>query len=289
MSRYLTLFDSTYLIKGLLMLDSLAHHSAGPVRVDVIALDDVTANVLARVALPHVRVTKLVDLETAAPELLVAKVNRSYREYCWTLASVALRWRLGQVPPDEVVTYVDADLGFYSDPAACFAELGNRSIGIVPHRFAPAYQAYEATSGRFNVSWVSLRHDQIGRACADAWCAQVLEQCDALTCGDQRYLDAWPALYDDALHVFESPGIGVAPWNVFDYRVESNHKVTVDGHPVVFYHYHELQREPADGRCGLRLDEFRLTLGYPLRDVDLDVFYRDYCQRYRTLAEALAC
>ena len=286
MNRYVTLFDSAYLVKGLLMIDSLVRHSREPYLIDVIALDDVTANVVGCLT-DHIRVTKLADLEAADPALRAARDNRGWREYCWTLASVALRDCLSQVQHDEVVTYLDADLGFFSDPQPCHAALAGHSIGIVPHRFASAYQHYEATSGRFNVSWLSLRHDEIGLACADAWAAKVLARCDAETCGDQRYLDAWPYQDGAALHVYASPGVGVAPWNVFDYRVENGHAVTVNEHPVVFYHYHELVREAAAGPRGLYLEEFRLTLGYPLRSVDLDVFYRDYCRRYRALAAEL--
>jgi len=286
MNRYVTLFDSAYLVKGALMLDSLARHSAEPYLVDVIALDDVTANVVAN--LSGTRVTRLADLEASDPELRTARANRAWREYCWTLASVALRARLSQSAPGEVVTYLDADLGFYSDPRACHTALGDCSIGIVPHRFAPAYQQYEATSGIYNVSWVSLRNDAVGTACADEWARKVLECCDAAGCGDQRYLNDWPARYGTALCSFESPGIGVAPWNVFGYRVENGHGVTVNEHPVIFYHYHELSRAPTDAsRRGLYFDEFRLTLGYPLRSIDIDVFYRDYCRRYRAMAEEL--
>lgn len=284
MRHYVTLFDSAYATKGTLMLHSLAEVSGGQYECVVIALDDH----VAAMRLPHATVVPYRDLEAAVPELAEVRRTRTHREWCWTLASAALRWRLGQVAPDEVVTYLDADLAFFSDPAAAFAELGDRSIGIVPHRFAPIYQHYEPTSGRFNVSWVSLRRDAVGTACAEEWSRQVLAHCAEDDCGDQRYLDAWPAQYGDNLHVFQSPGMGVAPWNVFAYEIGEG--PTVDGQPVVFYHYHELQEttEPAHGfeRRGnaLFLDGFRLTLGYPLRPVDVETFYRRYCADYRAEA-----
>lgn len=284
--RYVTLFDSKYMIKGALMLDSLARHSASPYQVEVIALDNCVANVAE--GWQNVHVTKLADLEAAVPELRQVRASRSWREYCWTLGSVALRWSLGQTETGEVMTYIDADLGFFSDPAACFAELGDRSIGIVPHSFAPVYQHYAASTGIYNVSWVSLRNDDVGRACADDWVGRVLACCSEAECGDQRYLDSWPERYGAALHAFASPGVGVAPWNVSAYRVENGHGITVNEQPVVFYHYHEFRREPEPAnRRGLCLDEFCLS-GYPrLRSIDIDVFYRDYCRRYRAMAAEL--
>lgn len=282
--RYITLFDSSYAVKGALMLGSLADHSREPYEITIIALSDCVA------AIPWINahVVPVVALEAAVPGLSAARAQRTWREYCWTLASVATRWRLSQMQPGEILTYLDADLGFFGDPAACFAELGDRSIGIVPHRFAPAYQHYEATSGLYNVSWLSLRNDDIGRACAEDWAGRVLAHCSESECGDQRYLDAWPDRYGESLRAFGSPGIGVAPWNVFSYRVEPGRTITVNEQTVVFYHYHEFRHEPdPTKRCGPCLDEFCLS-GYPqLRPIDIDVFYRDYCRRYKAVAEAL--
>ena len=291
MRHYVTLFDSNYLVKGLLMLRSLQRVSRGPYEVTVIALDERVASLKSAnaVFVPYAA------LETAVTALREVRRIRTRREWCWSLASAALRWRMTQVEPNEIVTYLDSDLGFYSDPEACFGELGDRSIGIVPHRFAAEYESYIDTSGEFNVSLVSLRNDEVGRRCAEVWTQQVLENCSESDCGDQRYLDAWPTEYGDHLCVFGSPGIGVAPWNVFGYEVTTAPAgVTANGHPVVFYHYHELV--DALGKAppttmpetvgGARyLDGFRLTLGYPLRAVDIDTFYRSYCRDYRNLED----
>jgi len=290
MRHYITLFDSTYLVRGMLMLRSLRRVSRTPYEVTVIALDEHVANLKFRGA----TFVSYATLESAVPALREVRQTRTRREWCWSLASVALRWRLAMVAPDDIVTYLDADLGFFGDPEACFAELGNRSIGIVPHRFAPAYDDYTDTSGEFNVSWVSLRNDEIGRRCADEWMAQVLAHCSEADCGDQRYLDAWPDRYGDRLCVFESPGIGIAPWNVFGYDVSISHLgTTVNGHQAIFYHYHELVDAPGDPPgMGLKtingatyLDGFLLTVGYPLRPIDIDTFYRDYCRDYRAIED----
>jgi hypothetical protein len=63
---------------------------------------------------------------------------------------------------------------------------------------------------------------------------------EAGKCGDQNYLDEWPALYP-GLVISPNPGVGLAPWNVTKHSI-GNHQngPTVDGRPVVFYHYHSL-------------------------------------------------
>jgi hypothetical protein len=331
MRHYITLFDSNYLVKGLLMLRSLRRVSRDPYEVTVIALDDRVASLKSANAI----FVPYATLEAEVATLQEMQQTRTHREWCWSLASAALRWRLAQVEPGDIVTYLDSDLGFFGDPEECFGELGDRSIGIVPHRFAAEYESYIDTSGEFNVSWVSLRNDEVGRQCAEAWTQQVLANCSESECGDQRYLDTWPTEYGDHLCIFGSPGIGVAPWNVFGYKVGagardatvdawpakygdclrvfkspglgvgpenvSNYKVeagpagvTVNGHSVIFYHYHELvdtlgKAPPIttpETVGGVRyLDGFRLTLGYPLRAVDIDTFYRGYCQDYRALED----
>lgn len=280
MNRYVTLFDSGYAAKGDAMLRSLARTSRDPYEVTVIALDDAVA---AR-SFANAVVVPVAVLEAAVPGLDTLRRLRKHNEWCWTLASVALRWKLGQVEPGEVVTYLDADLWFYSDPAALLRELGDGSIAVVPHRFPPEYAHYAASSGTFNVSWVSLRRDWVGRACAEAWAGEVLADCSELRGGDQRCLDAWPARYGAALCTLR-PGAGVAPWNVWGYEVAPGDPPTVNGSPVVFYHYHELALPPCGAPTGVGiesagrtqyLDGYRLTLGYPLRRGDIETFYRGY-------------
>jgi hypothetical protein len=55
----------------------------------------------------------------------------------------------------------------------------------------------------------------------------------------QICLNDWETKFNNVA-IINHPGAGVAPWNVQKYKVEK--KPTVDGKPVVFYHYHQLAR-----------------------------------------------
>jgi hypothetical protein len=53
-------------------------------------------------------------------------------------ASACLRLLISD-PALEAVTYIDADIAFFSDPQPVFDEMGEDSVMIVPHRFATPY------------------------------------------------------------------------------------------------------------------------------------------------------
>ena len=86
--HFCTLFDSGYLLKGLVMLRSLRHHCPDA-HVHVLCMDEQTQSILTELELPHITCIPLASLEDEA--LLVAKRDRSIAEYCWTL-SPCLPW-----------------------------------------------------------------------------------------------------------------------------------------------------------------------------------------------------
>lgn len=240
--HFCTLFDSNYLLKGVAMIRSLAAHCPGA-HVHVLCMDDQTGPILQSLGLP-VTCIALADLEDDT--LRAAKRDRSVAEYCWTL-SPSLPWYVLQHHPEvDFITYVDADLLFYSPVQPLFDEIGHASIAIIEHRFTPRLKHLEV-NGRFCVEWVSFRRDAEGLACLDRWRRQCIEWCyyrlEDGRMGDQKYLDAWPDLHGAALHILTHPGAGIAPWNYAQYKFSGSPQgdVMVDGAPLIFYHFHQFQ------------------------------------------------
>jgi len=239
--HYCTLFDRNYLFKGVAMLRSIARHSPGA-QVHVLCMDAVTAEMLVRLAIPGVRTLPLSAVET--PEVLEVKKTRSIAEYCWTLTPVVL-WHVMQAHPDiELLTYLDADLLFFSSVEPIFDEMGGKSIVAIEHRYTPRL-AYLEPYGRFNVQWVSFRSDEDGLACLKTWRDQCIDWCYARIedgkHGDQKYLDAWPERYA-GFHNLRHAGAGVAPWNYPNHAFsERDGQVFVDDVPLIFYHFHQFQ------------------------------------------------
>jgi hypothetical protein len=55
--------------------------------------------------------------------------------------------------------------------------------------------------------------------------------------GDQGYLNDWPTRFA-GVHVLEHKGAGLAPWNWMQYQIVIGpNGITVDGVPLLFYHY----------------------------------------------------
>jgi hypothetical protein len=223
------------------MLRTIGRHSPGAT-VWVLCLDDHTRGLLDRLAIPGVRTMALTEVET--PDVLEAKKTRSIAEYCWTLSSV-LMWHVMQSRPEiELLTYLDADLLFFSPVEPLFEEIGSGSIAAIEHRYTPRL-AHLGGYGRFNVQWVSVRRDEQGLDCLRTWRDQCVEWCfAALTdgkLGDQKYLDAWPERYSGFRNL-QHVGAGLAPWNFPNYRItEREGRLFVDDRPLVFYHFHQFQ------------------------------------------------
>lgn len=242
-TRYFcTLFDSNYLLKGLAMIRSLARHCPGAM-IYVLCMDEQTKYILDRMSLPFVCTISLAKVET--DELLRAKSNRGVAEYCWTLSSCFTWYVMQNYPEIDFLTYVDADLLFYSDVQPLFDEIGDASIAIIEHRFAPRLKDREV-NGRFCVEWNGFRRDEQGLACLARWREQCIEWCyyrlEDGKMGDQKYLDKWPELYP-ACHIIMHPGAGVAPWNYEQYTFgkDADGCITVEGAPLIFYHFHQFQ------------------------------------------------
>lgn len=244
MRYYCTYFDSHFLPRALALHASLRRHG-GEFRLWALCMDDASYQRLQELALPDVEPIRLGDFETGDIALAQARGNRSALEYYFTCTPTLPLYVMAHHPDVDLITYLDADLYFYSSPEPLFAELGEASIGIIPHRFSARVQDRERC-GIFNVGWISFRRDAQGLACLHHWREQCLEWCYARwedgRYADQKYLDVWPELYSH-LRILSHPGANLGPWNLAGRRI-SDHggEITVDGQPLIFYHFTSFMR-----------------------------------------------
>jgi hypothetical protein len=241
---FCTLFDSNYLVRGLALYKSLQEVEPRA-QLRALCMDDRAYEVLARLELPRLTAIPLRDLERHDPQLAEVKADRTQLEYCWTATPSIARYCLDREPDLEAITYIDSDIYFFSSPDPLFAELGDNSIQIVPHRYAPEHRHMEPTSGIYNVEWVTFKRDRRGLEALDWWRERCLEWCyyreEDGKLGDQKYLDDWPERFA-GVSVLQHVGGGLAPWNVSAYTLsEHDGRVWVDDVPLVFYHYHSLK------------------------------------------------
>jgi hypothetical protein len=278
MKTFCTYFDAAYLTRGLALYGSLTRQGTD-LTLYVLCLDDVVEAALRQLQLSRVRLVSLAELERANPELSAARVTRSRLEYYFTLTPYLPLHVLWLDPTVEIVTYLDADLFFFSRVDTIYLSLESSSIGLTEHRFLPSH-LHRERFGRFNVGWVSFRNDQTGRACLAWWRSRCAEWCfDRVEEGkfaDQKYLDEWPAMFP-RVAVIDAKGANVAPWNVGRYSLSrSGDAVCVDDEPLIFFHFHGL-RELAGGVWRLGL------VAYGVRPYEelVDSLYRPYIRELR--------
>ena len=270
--NFCTLFDRNYLFKGLALYNSLLKYCDN-FKIWILCLDDITYNLFKKMNLKNVELIRLNEFEDE--ELLKIKNTRSPVEYYWTCTPSLPLYILRKEPVLNMVTYLDADLFFYSNPKPVYDEFGSNSILIVEHRYAPAYAKYEKTSGKYNVQFLIFRNDSKAIECLNWWRKRCLEWCyfkhedDKL--GDQKYLDNWTEKFQ-GVHVIQHKGAGVAPWNVQKYSIKNkNNQIFIDEQQLIFYHFHQLNI--------LSPTRFDLSRGYVLFEDAIELIYKPYIRQ----------
>ncbi len=242
MYYFCTYFDRHYLPRGLALHRSLTRH-AQPFVLFVLCFDDFTYDFLSRLGLPTLRPIALDQFERGDTALLEVKKTRNTLEYYYTCTPSLPLYILHHFPEVDLVTYLDADLFFFSNPAPIYQELGEQSVLIVEHR-SPERDV-EERFGKYNVSLVAFRRDTHAEECLSWWRERCLEWCyDRAEGGrfaDQKYLDEWPRRFK-GVAVLQHKGAGLAPWNVIRYRLrDSNGSMLVDSDPLIFYHFSQVK------------------------------------------------
>jgi hypothetical protein len=102
----------------------------------VFCMDRRSKRILDRLRFPSLITIGRGELGAHDPGLAAVKKDRTQVEYCWTATPAVLLATLQREPGLGSITYLDADLGFFVNPEPLFAELGDASAQIVPHRYA---------------------------------------------------------------------------------------------------------------------------------------------------------
>ncbi|HLH29737.1 MAG TPA: glycosyl transferase, partial [Terriglobia bacterium] len=245
MHHLCTYFDRNFLIKGLTLYRSLRSHAPDRFELWVLCLDDFTYDILKQLDLKDLHPISMHEFEAGDTELLQAKTNRSRVEYFFTCTPSLPLFVLRQNPGIQTVTYLDADLFFFSSIEDIFRAFEPYSILIIPHRYPARLKRLE-DYGIFNVGLLVFRNDPSGIECLEWWRERCLEWCyDRVESGrfaDQKYLDDWPQRFSRVV-VLHNKGANLAPWNVSQYQItEENGHVKIDGEQLIFYHFHRLKQ-----------------------------------------------
>lgn len=264
MRTYCTLFDKNYLYQGVALYNSLKR-CTGDFKLYTLCMDSISYSMMMKMESESLVPISVDELIT--PEISAVRDRTTHGQFCWVCQPLLCEFILDNYDHD-MVTYLEADSLFFSDPEVLFRELGERAISLVPHNFSPTFDN-STHAGRFCVQFNAFRRNDVGRAILEYWklsCYKYNKETPLVYPG-QTCLNDWPERFD-GVKIIEHPGAGVAPWNIQHVKFEIRDSAPyVDGVPIVFYHYHQYGRyENGSHELG----------SYPLSKQVIDAIYKTY-------------
>jgi len=245
---YYTYFDSNYLTKGLGMIASLQSHDPNAYvfavcmdkEVDNFFQNDIESYEMAvRLRRDRIKPISIDEITKADSEFIETRATRSQVEWYFTATSCIANFLINLVPQGVRLTYLDADLFFYSNPQILLREAENSAVQVIPHRFSNRWRGLDIY-GIYNVGWISFENSDEGRKVISSYREKCLDWCfDRIEDGkfaDQKYLDTWPADFDRVC-ISGYRGANVGWWNIGEARASSlgNFKF-IDDDIVIFVH-----------------------------------------------------
>jgi hypothetical protein len=235
---YVTYFDQRYAARARVMLRSLRRHDPAAA-IFALCFDEPAQKLTARLWDRKLVVVSPQELHDFDPALAACR-DRGNAAFRATHKAALASYVLHRRPDLEAVIHIDADTRFYSSPAPLFAEIATASVALTPHRFVVNRERAE-WFGRFNAGFIYWRNDPVGRRCLADYRADCIAWCEPQVTGDGRfmnqgYLTDWPRRYAN-VHIIEHPGVNLAPWNVAGHAIGEGRALSVDGRPLVFFHF----------------------------------------------------
>jgi lipopolysaccharide biosynthesis glycosyltransferase len=207
-----TVSDYNYLSKGIALYESLLESSNDFV-LHYLCIDIESYNKLSEYECDTLKVYDVNNLLNTDAALMNVK-NSEYRYFCWSLASYFTQHLM--VKLNVPLIYIDSDIYFHQSINDLHKLMETKSIGIFKHR----QFSTDRPEGAYNVGVCYFNNDVVGKHILNWWSDAVLHKKypNLATCGDQKYLDAFPSMCPDDL-IFDESLIGHgAPglWQLYD-------------------------------------------------------------------------
>lgn len=237
-----TLFDKKYVLRALSLYES-SQNFLQDSQFWFLCLDQESYDLINRLNLKNSHLKKVDDI--GDEELLKTRLSRSVGEFAFTAKSsfVFYIFESGELKPNDMMIWVDADILFYSGTQNFVDQLQNTcSIGISPHRFS---KEKEKQVGRYNAGMIFFKNDEHAKKCLQEWKKQCIKSCfvkpEEGMNGDQTYLDYWHQKYTGVCDITHK-GVNLGTWNINKYKItkDKNGNFFVDNEPLICYHFHGL-------------------------------------------------
>jgi hypothetical protein len=248
MKSFCTVFDKYYLYQAVALYLSLKRVSID-FKLYALCLDDISYHIILELNISNLIPVSLDRIMNE--EVRGLRERTTYPQFCWACQPLICEYILDEYK-FEMITYLEADSLFFSNPNVLFEEMGDKSVTLASHNF-PEGEDQSATAGKYITHFNAFKNDECGRKVLNEWknnCFLYSNDNPPHFRPGQLLMDDWPDKFD-CIHVLKNIGAGVAPWNVEsrDLKLLEN-KLYFGGTPVVFYHFHKYART-VDGKHNL--------------------------------------
>ncbi|PWU08266.1 MAG: glycosyl transferase [Terriglobia bacterium] len=158
------------------------------------------------------------------------------------------------------VLYFDPDIIILAPLRGLLEAFQHASILLTPHLTEPENslegildnEICALQHGVYNLGFLGVKNSPEGRRFAKWWADRLRDFCyDDIPNGlftDQRWIDMVPAYFDD-IRILRDSVYNVCTWNLNHRRVDGNLRdgISVNGRPVVFYHFSGLDSGAQEG------------------------------------------
>jgi len=239
MRIYCTIFDKYYLYQGVALYNSLKRCTS-EFTLYTLCMDLISYHTIKRMensSLIPIYIEKLIT-----PEITEVRNRTTHGQFCWVCQPLICEYILNTYL-HQMVTYLEADSMFFSDPEAIFRELGENSVSLVPHNYSPGFDNTKI-AGQFCVQFNTFRNNEFGHAVLNYWKLNCFKytKLKPYAYPGQACLNDWPKNFN-SVKVIKHTGAGVAPWNIQNATLNTiDNMLNVNGVPIIFYHYHQYGR-----------------------------------------------
>jgi hypothetical protein len=290
------LCDYNYLHYATALLLSMNDYNNENVVVHFLCLDQTTYQVVSNLQLNIKIICYKDDVVLSEPIVSNLKHNDT-RYYFWSLASYFSNYIMKNVLTStcKSVMYIDSDIFFHKDFHMLYDIYQEKDIGIFKHRFDAQAELNE--SGQFNVGIVYFKNTIKGRAILNWWTDAVIHKkysnLGLHTCGDQKYLDAFPHMCaQKEIYIDENIGHG-APWNWASYsHIDANaYQIIYKGslQPLVFTHFSKFKFDIQNNRYRFEFYEKFTDNNNIYKSPDLKKIHDEYFNKLKEADNLIQC
>lgn len=138
----------------------------------------------------------------------------------------------------ENLLYIDSDIYFFNDWTEIYKSIPkDTSIGLVEHRMP-----WTGDSGKYNVGIIFFQKNATSIDCTKFWKNCLIDTNNKYykeygQCGDQKYLELFPILYDNVISMDKFIG-HLAPWNLVYHQYTDNQIIWDNQYQnLMYYHF----------------------------------------------------